>query len=189
MDLTEALAVIDHTVDQHMSITPRTNATTAEKILAELEEQHPAAVRVWLDTLGRAALMQMMRSRDARNRAAARNPRVAAARAVRDAGKPTGRTSSDGTPEFTGDTTALSVFTRSVFVVDREQTRKTVGAMTGPDHRYVAEGYSRTSKRAAVEATFHRLVAGRIPAGKTTADVFTEEEYLAVRDRCLSTAA
>lgn len=63
-----------------------------------------------------------------------------------------------------------------VYVVDQKHTRKTVGEMTGRDHRFVAENYEATAKRSALLAAFHRAVAKKVGDRKTS-EVFTQEEY------------
>lgn len=61
------------------------------------------------------------------------------------------------------------------FVVDEAFTRKRLGAMTGPDHRFVAAEYDRAASEAKQYAALHRLIAKRVGARRTD-EVFTEEQ-------------
>lgn len=63
-----------------------------------------------------------------------------------------------------------------VLTVDANNTRRRVADMTGADFRFVANGYSRDSKVAAMYAAFYRAVAKRID-GRRCADVMTEQQY------------
>lgn len=65
------------------------------------------------------------------------------------------------------------------YVIDGENTRRTVANMTATDCRFVAEQYERTAREAKLEAAFHRAVGKKIGAQRV-GDVFTEEQYLAM---------
>jgi hypothetical protein len=63
-----------------------------------------------------------------------------------------------------------------VFEIDPKHTRKTVAEMTGADHRYVASQYESNSKRTALLAAFHRVVAKKV-GNKKTAEVIDLDTY------------
>lgn len=63
------------------------------------------------------------------------------------------------------------------YVIDEQNTRRTVANMTAADCRFVAEQYERTAREAKLESAFHRAVAKKIGVQRV-GDVFTEEQYL-----------
>lgn len=79
-----------------------------------------------------------------------------------------------------GDPEARSLFAVE-FVVSADEMRRPLGSMTKADHLFVAERHAERSNAALFEAAFHRALAKKIPAGKTTSDVMTEEQYLRLR--------
>lgn len=85
-----------------------------------------------------------------------------------------------------GDPVPIAAFA-VVYEVNADHTRRAVGDMTGPDHRYVAEGYTRTGNRALLLAECHRVVAKRVKL-RRTADVLSEEQYVRVFDSILGTS-
>lgn len=94
------------------------------------------------------------------------------------------RARSQGTPRAfaaaakSGDPERLSVFAAHL-VVSTDNTRRTIGQMTGADHLFVAGRYGREANRAKMLESFHRAVAARVGDAKTC-EVFTEPEYLAM---------
>lgn len=86
----------------------------------------------------------------------------------------------------TGDRHALSAFDVP-YVVDRHHLRKPVREMTGADHAFVADRYTVTGNRALLLAEFHRQVARRV-GDRTTAEVFTEDQYEELMRSLLGTA-
>lgn len=80
-----------------------------------------------------------------------------------------------------GDKEALKPFDFR-FVVSGNNVRRRLGDMTKADHLFVADEHEKRSNAARFEEAFHRAIAKRIPDGKTTEDVLSEEEYLRFRD-------
>jgi hypothetical protein len=78
--------------------------------------------------------------------------------------------------ETTGSPVALSVFSME-YVIDTDNTRRRVSAMTAADCEFVADRYTTTAANARLQAAFHNAVAKRIGSG-TVSDVFTEEQYM-----------
>lgn len=78
------------------------------------------------------------------------------------------------------------VFTKA-YCVDGADTWKTVGDMTGADHRFVAGTYQKTSITTGLLAEFHRQVAKKI-GQRRTADVFDEEKYIRLQASILKAA-
>lgn len=74
------------------------------------------------------------------------------------------------------DSKVLSPFAFE-YVIDAENTRRTVANMTAADCRFVAEQYERTAREAKLEAAFHRAVGKKVGIQRV-GDVFTEEQYL-----------
>ena len=178
--LQEALDVVNATVEKYMAVTPRVHSEVVPQILADLRKFHHKELAVWQDSLGYSALMSMMRSRDSQDRATARNPRRQIGEAIEAMGQP------DGSGGWTGGLEPISVFRAAVFTVDAANTRKTVGEMTSTDHLYVSGRYGAAAKQAQVEAAFHRVIAKQIPEGKITSDVFSEQEYMDLRERVIT---
>lgn len=73
------------------------------------------------------------------------------------------------------------------YVIDDSDTRRRLGDMTGADHRFVAAQYTTESNRQKLFAAFHVAVAKKVGA-RRTADVFTEEQYLALQASILKRA-
>lgn len=76
----------------------------------------------------------------------------------------------------TGDVVVFSPFAAE-YVVDEENTRRTVARMTAADCLFVAGRYEDTARQAKLEASFHRAVAKKV-GKRTVGDAFTEEQYL-----------
>lgn len=75
-----------------------------------------------------------------------------------------------------GDVRTLSPFTAE-YVVDGENTRRTVANMTADDCRFVAAKYEESARISKLEAAFHRAVGKKIGA-RVVGEVFTETQYL-----------
>lgn len=67
------------------------------------------------------------------------------------------------------------------FVVNDGNLRRRLGDMTKADHLYVAERHTDRANAGLFEAAFHKAIARRIPAGKTTSEVLTEDAYAQLR--------
>lgn len=80
-----------------------------------------------------------------------------------------------------GDTEPLSVFAQHV-IISLDNTVRAIGKMTKQDHLFISSRYSQRARNANFEAAFHAAVAAKIPDGKTTSDVFSEETYLKLRE-------
>jgi hypothetical protein len=72
-----------------------------------------------------------------------------------------------------GDPAPLSLFVRWRCRVSDDGTQRTLGDMTGPDHKYVAADYSDRANANAMIAAFHIALAKKV-GNKRTADVVDE---------------
>jgi hypothetical protein len=140
----------------------------AADLVAELRKTNPSLLAGWLNANAEQFVTQVLgdQARSRRGRRAADAPRSA----FKDAAERFGD----------GDSDALKAFDLH-FVVSDDMLRRRLGDMTRADHLFVAGEHVKRSNAALFEAAFHRAVAKRIPAGKTTADVLTEDEYLRLR--------
>lgn len=75
-----------------------------------------------------------------------------------------------------GDASVMRPFAAE-FVVDEDNTRRTVARMTAEDCLFVAARYEDTARQAKLEASFHRAIAKKVGKG-TVSDAFTEEQYV-----------
>jgi len=75
------------------------------------------------------------------------------------------------------DLESLSVFVTWRCRVDAEDTQRSIGEMTGADHRFVAAGYEQRATVNQMLAAFHVAVAKKV-GGHRTSEVFSEEELL-----------
>ncbi len=140
----------------------------AGDLVTELRQSDPALLRGWLDANAAQFLTQWLgdQARSQRGRQASDAPRSAF---------------KDAADRFSGgDENALKQFDLH-FVVSDDMLRRRLGDMTKADHLFVAGEHVKRSNAALFEAAFHRAVAKRIPAGKTTSEVLTEDEYLRLR--------
>ena len=140
----------------------------AGDLVTELRQSDSALLRGWLDANAAQFLTQWLgdQARSQRGRQASDAPRSAF---------------KDAADRFSGgDESALKQFDLH-FVVSDNMLRRRLGDMTKADHLFVAGEHVKRSNAALFEAAFHRAVAKRIPAGKTTSEVLTEDEYLRLR--------
>jgi hypothetical protein len=136
-------------------------AIEAARLVDQMAAEHPAALDEWMRAHAvqhaAAELTALLRSERATTR------RHATTRAFSEA-------------VASGDPEALSVF-REVHVIDNKATRRSVGDMTGADHRYVAGQYAHTGRRALTLEAFHLAVAKKVGT-RRTAEVFSEATYV-----------
>lgn len=154
---------LDETVD-HMS------RDVVDKFLIDERANHPADLADLANAMVGSYLTGTATDRfnkwRAKARMAARSGSVDSfAQALAAAG--------DDTPRL-----RLSMFS-AMHVVDKENTRRSVGQMTGADHRYVARQYTADARVSQMEAAFHKAVAKKV-GNATTADVMDEETYSAL---------
>lgn len=135
-------------------------AVVAEKLHARLAEKDPDLLDGWLRAHAVHFLTDAIGAKDRSERAVTR--RRAGARDFDAAAR-------------SGDRESLSTFAVRL-VVDEDETRRPIGQMTGRDHLFVADGYGRTAKKAAMLEAFHRAVAKKV-GKRRTADVFSETQY------------
>lgn len=143
-------------------------ALEAERFYGYMAADHPADLAQWQQAKAKDFIIQEFRALLSRERAKARSRAgVAAFREYAD------KLKDDGGVE---DPAAMDVF-RQAFVVNRDHLWRHVADMTGVDHRFVADEYDATGKRALAHAAFHRAIAKKVGM-RRTADVFTEAEYM-----------
>jgi hypothetical protein len=82
------------------------------------------------------------------------------------------------------DPSSVEVFAQR-FVVNHQNMWKLLGEMTAEDHRYVADQYAATGKRAQMEAAFHRAVAKHI-GNRRTDEVYTTEQFVQLRQQLVT---
>lgn len=155
-------------VDQRMPSGDFVLPVLAADLVTEMRKTDPALLRGWLDANATQFVTQVLgdRARSERGRRAVDAPRSAFAEAA---------------DRFSdGDSDALKPFDLH-FVIGDDMTRRRLGDMTRADHLFVANEHTKRSNAALFEAAFHKAVAKRIPAGKTTQDVMDEQEYLRLR--------
>jgi hypothetical protein len=138
----------------------------AAKIVTELRRKRPDLLAGWLDANAEQFITSHISTQD----------RIARQHRASDAPRSAFRAAAD---KFeAGDSTAFDLR----FVINANNLRRRVGDMSKSDHLYVAGEHDKRSASALFEAAFHRAIAKRIPNGKTTSDVLTEDEYLRLRD-------
>lgn len=145
-------------LDSHVPEGDFTISELVDKAVATLQEKRPELLHRWMMEKAHSLLRQYYAGVLASRRNATRKQRT------RD--------------EFGDlvDRHADGAFA-TVFVVDDEYRRRHVRDMTADDHRYVADFYSEKKDKYGMLEAFHREIASRIPDGKTTADVLSEEQY------------
>lgn len=137
-------------------------AIVAHKLTDYLRETAPELLAGWLEERASTVMAQVIGDRLRSDRA----------RAVRCAA---GRFAEAVRAAEAGDFEPLSHFAVT-YTVDAESTRRRVGAMTGDDHRFVASNYQASGSYDLMLAAFHEKVAKKV-GSRTTADVFSEEQY------------
>lgn len=140
-------------------------SVVAADLVDRLRAEDPDLLAGWLHLKAPVILANVVARRSNSRRQAARigAPRRAFAEAARSF-------ASDG------DVRVLSPFAAE-YVVDEENTRRTVAHMTADDCRFVAARYEESARISKLEAAFHRAVAKKIGA-RSVGEVFTEEQYL-----------
>lgn len=133
-------------------------------LVEDLRRSDPDLLAGWLEVNAEAFVTRFIGDRDRNQRSSEAS--TAPKRAFKAAAE----------KAAAGDTTAMSVFAATL-VVNEENLSRPIGSMTKADHLFVAGEHVKRSNVALFEAAFHKAVAKKIPAGKTTADVLTEAEY------------
>jgi hypothetical protein len=143
-----------------------TTAVAASQIVTELRDKDADLLIGWLDENAEHFITRFLgdRARTQRSFKASSGPRSAFSDAAERFERDGDRAVFDG-----------------MFVIDGAKTWRRLGDMSKDDHLFVASEHEDRSKVALFEAAFHRAVAKRIPKGKTTQDVMSEEEYLKLR--------
>lgn len=131
----------------------------AEKAYSTLQERHPELLGEWQRRLTISALISHAAGIQHHRRAAARTVDI--------------QTQVEKMAE-----TGESIFSEQSYPL-KDNVWKPLGLMTGPDHKFVAERYLVNSKQEALLGQFHKQVAKRV-GSKTTAEAFTEEQYLSM---------
>lgn len=156
-------AVFNRTLDAGRDLVA---SIEAARIVRRMREDDPGLLRDWLwcnaEQFVADALGSRIRSRRARMR------RVGAAEAFAKAAS-------------SGDPTALAPF-RVRHVVDEDNTQREVASMTGTDHLFVAQTYDLEARTSQMLAAFHRAVAKRVGADRTTQEVMDESTYMRLYD-------
>lgn len=139
----------------------------AADLVDRLRAEDPDLLTGWLELKAAVFLADAVARRSNSRRQLARvgAPRRAFAEAARSFGTD-------------GDATVMRPFAAE-YVIDEDNTRRTVARMTAEDCRFVAGRYDETARQAKLEASFHRAVAKKIGA-RTVGDVFSEEQYVAM---------
>lgn len=152
------------------SLDGTTTSVVAAEIASKLRAEDPDLLSGWLDLNAEQFITRFLgdQARSRRSHAVSSRPRSAFARAAERFA------SGDREPLY-------SIFSDTTFVVDEEKTHKSVGSMTKADHLFVSNDYGQQAAPLLFEAAFHKAVAKRIPNGKTTADVMSEEDYVRLR--------
>lgn len=137
----------------------------AADLVEKLRTEDPGLLAGWLDLRAPVFLSDTIARRSNSKRQAARTaePRKTFAKAARSF-------------NADGDADALRPFAAE-YVVDEDNTRRTVARMTAADCQFVAGRYDETARQAKLEAAFHRAVAKKVGA-RTVGETFTEEQYL-----------
>ena len=139
------------------------------EIVEELRSSDPDLLSGWLDVRAEVILTDFIGTRDRTQRAKAVRQRAAV------------EFNSAAEKLAAGDPEPMRVF-RERLVVSADNLRRPIGDMTKDDHLFVASEHTRRSEAALLEASFHKAIAKKIPAGKTTKDVMSEEDYVRIRD-------
>lgn len=155
-------------VDERMPSGDYALPVLSVELVSELRETDPSLLAGWLDANAEQFVTQVLGDQDRSRRArrASDAPRSAFSEAAKR--------------HAAGDAEAMGAFDLR-FIVSEDNLRRRLGEMTKADHLFVAGEHVKRSNAALFEAAFHRAVAKRIPAGKTTQDVLTEDQYLRLR--------
>lgn len=142
----------------------------AEKFVAMMSAEHPSELQDWLTAHAVTFAVRAFRQRDqdARRIQRTREPQRSFADAI--------QASADGA--------GVGVFEKYL-VINDDALRRPIGEMTGRDHAFVARNYANTGKQALLLAAFHGALEKKV-GERRTSEVFTEEQYLAMRDQVLS---
>lgn len=161
------LTDMNEAIEQAIPDGDYTAPLVAADLVDRLRAEDPDLLSGWLELKAAVFLADAVARRSNSRRQAARvaAPRRAFAEAARSF-------SADG------DATVLRPFAAE-YVVDEDNTRRTVARMTAEDCRFVAGRYDETARQAKLEASFHRAVAKKVGV-QTVGDVFTEEQYVAM---------
>lgn len=159
-------------VDSHRPKGDFIMALFAAEIVAGLRIEAPDVLSKWLDANAEQFVTNFLGTQDRIRRG--RQAHAAPAKAFNEAADRYAQ----------GDQDALSPYD-DYFVINEDNLRRRVGDMFSGDHMYVASKHIERSNSALFEAAFHKAVAKRIPPGKTTADVMTDDEYLRLRKSCV----
>ncbi|MDX3714426.1 hypothetical protein PV733_36975 [Streptomyces europaeiscabiei] len=137
----------------------------AADLVERLRAEDPDLLTGWLEVKASVFLADAVARKSNSRRQLARvgAPRRAFAEAARSFGTD-------------GDATVMRPFAAE-YVVDEDNTRRTVARMTAADCLFVAARYEDTARQAKLEAAFHRAIAKKVGKG-TVGDAFTEEQYL-----------
>lgn len=140
-------------------------SVVAAELVEQLRAQDPELLSGYLHLKAAVILADVVARRSNSMRQATRlgAPRKAFAEAAR-------------TFAADGDPRALRPFSAE-YVVDDENTRRSVANMTASDCRFVAAKYEDASRISKLEAAFHRAVAKKI-GSSAVGEVFTEAQYL-----------
>jgi hypothetical protein len=154
---------IEKIIDEWLPESDFVVAIEAEKLRARLEETEPELLDQWLhENVARFLANEIgLRLRSQRSTTQGR----AAARAFDAAAK-----------EAEKRPTASKRIFAVTYAVDKDDTRKSVGEMTGADHLFVAGHREVLGNRLKFEAAFHRAVA-KVVGKRKTSEVMTEEQY------------
>jgi len=134
-------------------------AMVAAQIVANLRVTDPDLLTGWLDELAESCMVSALRGYE---------------RAVRGKNRHGALDFSEAASRFeTGDTT--NRFTER-YVVDSLNTWKSLGEMTGSDHRFVADRYRDRAASNGLLAKFHEAVAKKVGSQKTS-EVFSVATY------------
>lgn len=137
-------------------------SVVAEEIVAELRVSDPELLHLWLED-GAARFVQTHLVRIL----AANRARSKATTGARLFGEAAIRFSS-------GDVDAMQMFDLTYAIEDG--TQRKIADMTGSDHLYIAQRFALEAKQYALLEQFHKAVAKKVGARKTS-DVFTAEKY------------
>lgn len=137
----------------------------AAELVDRLRAEDPDLLSGWLHLRAGVFLADAVarKSNSKRQAARASAPRRAFAEAARSFAE-------------TADEAVFSPFAAE-YVVDEQNTRRTVARMTAADCLFVASRYEDTARQAKLEGAFHRAVAKKV-GSRTVGEAFTEEQYL-----------
>lgn len=159
------LADMNEAIEEAIPDGDYTAPIVAAELVDRLRDKDPDLLSGWLDLRAAVFLADAIARKSNSKRQAARisKPRRAFAEAARSFAE-------------TADEMVFSPFAAE-YVVDEENTRRTVARMTSADCLFVAGRYDETARQAKLEASFHRAVAKKVGAG-TVGEAFSEEQYL-----------